>query len=868
MSEKKVNPPRLAEFFLRQFLPEREKQDLLGDYEEYYKDILNQKGRFISSLWYWLQIINLIPRAMWDSIKWSLVVMKNYLKITLRNIKRHCVYTVINITGLTLGLTCCILIFLFVNFELSYDKYHANSNNIFRVVMRQKGNMRMGTDCFNSTPGGLKNAIVEDFPEVLKSTRAFQRSGNINKDGELIREQNITYADPEFLEMFTFAMITGDPKTALREPFSILLTAEMASKYFGFEDPIGKMLSIDNNEYKVTGIMENIPANTRYPFDFLASFKTIYTIYRSEERVEAWNTGNQRWNTYILLSEYSDPVVFEKKLIPFIKKYRGENINQEFVLQALTRIHLHSHTRGEIGVVGDMKTVYLFSIIAFFILLIACLNYMNLSTARSSKRAREIGIRKVVGAHRSNLIYQLLSESLFLVLIAFGISIVLVKMLLPTFNSLIDRELEFVQLLYTSSLLGISGILILTGFFAGSYSAFYLSSCKPLIVIKNTFSCRSNRLANFRNILVNIQFVISIVLIICTMVMVKQMNFIRKKDLGYRTDHIIYGYGGRSLRLNFEAFKNELIKNPQIQEVYVGGNLPISILANNNPFLDGKDEREDWSVYCGAVGYDFLEFFNIDLIEGRSYTKEFSGDAGGTYLINETLAKMAGWENPIGKKLNVDHEESREVIGVFKDFHNTSLHSTLEPMAIYLRSPKRSSGYYAVKIHSSDIPAVLSYLKKQYLKFSQDYPFQYSFLNERIDRMYKVEHKLGKSFYCFSLIAIIIASLGLFGLVTFTAEQKIKEIGIRKVLGASVLTIVQILSKKFLTLVLLANIVAWPIAYYAMNRWLQNFVYRTNLNLWIFIYSGSVALIIALFTISYQTIRAAWANPVDSLRYE
>lgn len=865
----KQNPPMWAEWFIRKLSWDDDRDVILENLREEYQDRVSKQGKSHARRWYCAHMLKSVIPLIGFELIWRFIMFNNYLKIALRYFKRHRIYSSINIAGLAIGLTCCILIFLYVQYELSYDKFHKNADDIYRVVIKWKGDMSPISNIRNTTPGALKASIAENFPEVLKSTRAFRYGGIINKEEKIINERNITYADPEFLDIFTYPLLSGDSKTALNEPFSILLTSDMADKYFGVDNPMGKLLNVDNNDYKITGILENTPKNSHYPFDFLASFNTLYTIYRSEENINAWNQGNNMWNPYILLPDNHNPAELEKKLLPFIKKYMGEDTNGEFLLQALTSIHLHSNINHEIEANGDIRNIYIFSAIAFFIMLIACLNYMNLSTARSSKRAKEIGVRKVVGANREGLVKQLISESLFYVIIAFGISIVLVKILLPLFNSLIDRELEYGLLLNVHSIAYISGLMILVGFISGSYPAFFLSSFKPLSTLRGTFSSGSNRPSVFRNTLVIVQFSISVVLIVCTIVMFNQMNFIKKKDLGFSKDHIIYSYGETALRSNFEAFKNELIKNPKIREVYTSGELPITILSNSRPLFEGKTEREEYRVYCNAVDYNFLEFFNIEVIQGRGFSKEFGNDVAGTYLISETFAKMSGWKNPIGKKLNVMHGgEPREVIGVFKDFHNTSLHLNLEPMALYLSTPERPRGYFAIKINSDDIKATLSFLEEKFIEFSPDYPFSYTFLDERVDRMYKSEQRLGTSFNYFSFIALFIACLGMFGLASFAAEQKIKEIGIRKVFGASVSKIVLLLLKKFILLVVLANIIAWPLSYYAMNKWLQNFAYKVNIDPGIFFMAGFLALIIALFTVGYQALKAATANPVEALRNE
>lgn len=796
-------------------------------------------------------------------------MIKNYLKIAARLLMKYKGYAFINIAGLTIGMTCALLILFYIRYELSFDRYHENANEIYRIVMYQKGNRYQGTEWFNATPGALKPTVTQEIPEVLMSTRARNRSGIIRHQNSIGRETDIRFADPEFLQMFTFPLISGDPATALIEPFSLLLTEEMVEKYFGLEDPIGEILNIDDRDYTITGVLKSIPENSHFTFDFIASFNTLYSIRSSgREGIEIWGSNNI-WNTYILTEKNTNKDVLEAKLRNISKKYKDEDSEHQFRLQPLTSIHLHSNLNFDAPNVSDVRTVYLFSAIGFLVMLIACLNYVNLSTSRSLKRAKEIGIRKVVGAYKINLIKQFFSESLVFVVIAMMLSVFLLTILLPPFGVFINRNLTFNMLFEPSMLLGLVALTFLVGLVSGGYPAFCLSAIKPSVIFRGMKKTTSHQHFDLRNILVVLQFIISIALTICALVVYSQLNFIMKKNIGFQKDHIIYGSAGESLRQNFEPFKEELKKQVAFTDVYTTGEIPISIGSNSTPDWEGKEEGDGFHCYYGVVDYNFIDFFKIEIVAGRDFSKDHGTDQEKAWILNEAAVRAIGWDNPVGKKFGYSWQNpDGRVIGVVKDFHNTSLKLHVEPMSILLVKPDRIRSNYAVKIGSENIPETIKLLEEIHNQFSPDYPFRYQFLDERIDRMYQSEQKLGQIFNIFTGIALFISCLGLYGLVSFSVEQKTKEIGIRKVLGASVGNVVRLVSKEFLFLVTVANIIAWPVAWYAMHRWLQQFAFRVDLDIFVFIGAWVAAIIIALISIGYQSIRAAQLNPVDSLRYE
>jgi putative ABC transport system permease protein len=607
-------------------------------------------------------------------------MFKNYFKISLRNIKKQKSYSFINIFGLTIGLSCSILILFYIQYEFSFDKYHQNAKDIYRVVMKQPGNVYQGMDRFNVTPGALKDALLVEFPEVLSASRVQMRSGIINYEGNRFTENRICLADPEFLKIFTFPLKLGDPEVVLNKPFSILISQTMSEKYFADEDPIGKTLLVNNeHEYLITGIIENIPKNSHFTFDFLASFSSMYAIRGGRDRVERWNSNS--YQTYIQLQNDFNKNKLEAKFPEFVKRYKGAESTHQFILEPLTGIHLGGNLNFEIETNSDVRYIYLFSAIGFFILFIACLNYMNLSTARSINRNKEIGVRKVVGARRSNLIFQFFGDSLLFSFIALLISMIFIWVLLPIFGSLLNRELSIGLLNNISILSTIIGLSIFVGIIAGSYPALFLSSLQPINIIKGTISRKSGttKSSKFRNSLVLIQFVISIILIVCTLAIYNQLHFIQNKNLGFTKEHILTIYNqDKNLSDNYGPFKNELIKNPDIFEVIVSENLPVTIRSNSTAKWEGQTEDDKMNIYRARVDYDFIDFYKMKLIEGRNFSPEIITDKQDAFILNKTAAKALGWENPIGKPFGFNSQKG-VVIGVIDDFHYYPLYLKIEP---------------------------------------------------------------------------------------------------------------------------------------------------------------------------------------------
>lgn len=790
-------------------------------------------------------------------------MFRNYLKFAFRNLKRHKIYSFINIFGLAVGMACAILILLWIQDELSYDRFHENADDIYRVV--ETWQYSSGEIDYNRvTPGPLAPVLKADYPEIIHSTRFF---GGFEK-WQLTNDKK-SYLSPggavdsAFFSIFTFPFVKGNPKTAFSKPHSIVMTEDLAKKIFGDDDPLGETIQLEYRTFEITGIIENIPRNSHIRFDFLIPCE----IFSSLE--EDWTSNN--CYTYVLLQKNWSHKELSEKIAGVIKKHSPTSI-ETLYLQPLNQIHLFSLEGG-----GLITYLYIFSAMAFFILLIACINFMNLSTARSAKRFKEVGIKKVVGSSRMQLIKQFLSESILLSFVAFACSVVLVELLLPVINSLLGIQLK---MHYSGGLfLSLIGIAIITGIISGSYPAFFLSSFNPVTVLKGHLSLTSfkqwrtrkdsggfSRSSTLRRILVVTQFSLSIIFIVCAMVVYSQLNFIKKRDLGFNKEQIVHLRMRGEFKQKYEAIKNELLKNSNILSVTATDRTPV-MWSNSTDDVNWDGKRADEKIGMGVrmVDYDYIKTFQMEMAQGRFFSKEFLTDATEGFIVNESAVKAMGMKSPIGKRFSLWNRHGK-IIGVIKDFHTESLHQEIEPFVLLIWPDWY--GRMSIKLKSDNVSSALGFLENKIKEFVPDYPFEYQFLDEEIDNLYKTEQLTGKIIIYITLLAILISCLGLFGLASFTAEQRTKEIGIRKVLGASVSGIVVLLSREFTKWVAIASIIAWPIAYFVMYKWLQNFVYRASISWWTFLLAGVVALAIALLTVSYQSIKAALANPVDSLRYE
>jgi putative ABC transport system permease protein len=808
-------------------------------------------------------------------------MIRNYLKIAFRNLKKHKFISFINLFGLTVGLCCCLLILAYVLHELSYDRYHSKAENIYRVE-RSFINAETGVPYLElgaiAPPIGL--LLENDFEEIRLLTRLLPTGTTLRYEDKLFNEREVYYADEQFFNVFDVELLQGNPARALHDPFSIMLSEEMAVKYFGNEDPINKVIRLDSkHHFKVTGVFKAFPGNSHVHPQILLSFNTLRDpeIYGEENLDSNW--GHNNFYTYILLPEGYDPNRLEAQFPAFLDRQlspeaSGTNAASNFTslnLIALNDIHLHSQKDSELEENGDITRIYIFSAIALFILLIACINYMNLSTARSVLRAREIGVRKVIGAGKGELVLQFLSESVLISWVAAILAFLLSWMAFPWLNQLSGLSLSIDILLRWELLLPLLLLPFAVGVLSGIYPAFFLSSFQPVKVLKGFFKTGGGAL-NFRQALVVAQFAISIILIISTLVVYQQLQYMQNKALGFDREHILTFRNSEAVAASYDAFRSELLSHVHVKEVGRSSRIPSGRLLDG---LDAQLYRGDSLVPAQAnirfVRADdhFMATYGIKLAAGRLFSKDFGTDTS-AFIINEAAAREMGFqsaEEAIGNRF-VYGGRSGQLVGVVEDFHFESMHQRILPLVFFKSLPSQHYGNISVKVSGENLPDVLAQLQNTWRRFDPETPFEYNFLDERYARLYASEQRQGTIFTLFAGIAIAIACLGLFGLSAFTISQRVKEIGIRKVLGAETHTLVTLLSKDFLKLVLVAALIAFPIAWWAMHSWLQDFAYRIDVPIWVFIAAGVLAALVAFLTVSYQAVKAAMANPVKNLRTE
>ncbi len=808
-------------------------------------------------------------------------MIKNYLRSALRNINRHKFISFINISGLTIGLTCCLLILIYIMNEVSYDRFNTHAKNIYRVTRSFNSvdgvvNLRLGAV---APPFGplLKN----EFPDIQKITRILSSGGvTLRYKNKLFNEKETCFADENFFDFFTVKTVKGDPETALNEPFSVMMTEELARKYFGDEDPVNKEIKFEDQfNFKVTGVYRAFPANSQLHPQMLMSFSTLNddAVYGKKGLETNWS--NNSFYTYLLFPPNYNIAHVESQLPAFLNKYMpggGDagsskpSDGTKLSLQPLLDIHLHSHLDSEIEDNGDIKRVYIFSSIALFILLIACINYMNLSTARSLLRARETGIRKVVGAQRKEIILQFLGESVLIACLSLVLAVLLTVLLLPVINKVSDLGLSVHTLLQPEIVLAIAALPFITGILSGIYPAVFMSSFNPSKVLKGVLKVSSSGIS-FRKVLVVIQFSISIILIVATTVVFQQLQYIQKKSLGFNKEHIIT-MGGVPAD-TFEEFRTALLKDPSVKDLGRSSRVPSGRLLDDQGVqaFEGNGVRPvNATIKYINTDDGFISTYGIKMAAGRNFGRDFGMDSN-NYVLNTAAVKVLGWKSPdnaIGRNITYGGVTGK-VIGVVNDFHFESLHQNIVPLL--MRMPPFAGSNYSrlsIKIDGHHVKRTLSVIEQTWKKYQPEKPFEYTFLDERFQKLYHTEQQQASLFTIFSCIAIFIACLGLFGLSAFTISQRVKEIGVRKVLGASVQQIVTGLSGGFLKLVIIAAVIALPIAWYAMNKWLLDFAFRIHIQWWVLAMAGIVAVIIAFLTISYQAVKAALANPVKSLRSE
>jgi putative ABC transport system permease protein len=853
------HPPLLAKWLLRRLVDKDIIYSVLGDFDEIYASIANHDGVFHAKLWYWKQVLKSIPLFIGDSLYWRFHMFQNYLKVAFRKMMRQKVFSLINIAGLSIGMAVCILIFLWVQDELNYDKFHQNAKNICRIVLNdQNYGVKWPVVSIPVAP-----TLKQQYPEILEAVRVSDFRGLITHEDKKFDEIG-AYVDPSFFEIFSFPLKRGNPEKALLSPSSILISEEMAEKLFGKEDPLGKSLKLNQNlDLTVTGVLENFPENSYFDLDFIAPFEIF-----EQRDPDPSNWGRFGLYTYTLLQDNTSIKQLETKIAGLLQEHDVRE-GPKLQLEPLTRIRLYAADGG-----GDIRYVFIFSIIAIFILVIACINFMNLATARSSTRAIEIGMRKVTGARRTDLVKQFFGESVLISFMALVFAITLVFLLLPTLNNLAAKNLSLNSQGNGNIIFGFVGIVLFAGFLAGSYPALFLSALKPVHILRGALvpTRGGAKKAIFRKILVVSQFAISIFLIVSTFTIFQQLRFIQNRNLGYQKDHIISVPLRGNVSQQYEAFKNELLKDSRITHATATSEIPVTIGKIHTGYeWEGKDPKKEARMTEVIVDHDFIETFDMTITQGRDFSNDYSSDSTEAYILNEAAAKNMELDSPVGKRFSAPiHEGMREgtIIGVVQDFHFQPLHDAIDPLVMFIHPG--NFNYICIRIRPdvAELSGIIGYIEDSWNKFAPNFPFQYSFLDARFDRLYRDEQTTGRIIGYFTFLAIFISCLGLFGLAAQIAEQRTKEIGIRKVLGASVAGIILLLTKDFMKWIVAANAIAWPTAYFAMNKWLQNFAYRTGMGIDIFILAAAIAFIIASLTVGFQAVKAAIADPVVSLRYE
>jgi len=807
-------------------------------------------------------------------------MLRNYIKVAFRNLWKNKGYSAINIIGLAAGLATCLLILLYVWDELSYDKFNEKADRIYRVDSDIKFG---GTDmklCVSSDPMGA--TLKRDYPQVEQFTRIYASEGSklIKKGTEFINEPKIAFVDSTFFDVFTFPLVIGNPKTALNDPNTAVISTSGAKKYFGTEDVVGKIIETSEKvSYKITAVMKDMPSNSHFYFDILLSMDNV--DYRFG------NYLSHNFTTYIVLQKGTDPAIFTGRFKDILAKYvlpqaqAFMNIKSmdefektgnrlEYHLMPLKKIHLYSDRFPELSQNGDIQNVYIFSAVALFILLIACINFMNLSTARSSNRAKEVGIRKVLGTERKTLIGQFLTESTLVSFIALFIAVGITFFILPFFNDVANKTLKISNLFDSRFLPFLFLIPLAVGIIAGSYPAFYLSSFQPITVLKGKLASGFKK-SSLRSTLVVIQFATTIILIISTIVVYSQLNFIQHRKLGFNKDQVLIIDNTYALGPQAESFKSEISRFSGVNSATMSSYLPVSNSSRSDNTYSREavmDSKSGLNMQTWRIDEEYIKTMGMELIKGRNFSKTFGTDSN-AIIINETTATLLGYDDPVGKNIYYSDDGNKiiplNIIGVVKNFHFESLRQSVGPLCFRL---DKSTGMAIFKVNTKDVKSLVSRVETTWKKMAPGMPFSYRFLDEAFDSMYRSEQRIGKLAMAFAILAILIACMGLFGLATYAAEQRIKEIGIRKVLGASVSNIAEMLSQDFLKLVLISAVIAFPLAWWAMHSWLQDFAYRISIPWWVFLAAGGIALFIALATISFQAIRAAIANPVKALRSE
>ncbi len=859
---------RFAKGLLSLITDEIMSSSVIEDMEHRFSQDLKQKGRIRAELNRVFQFVIIVVPLLLEALFGGMSMFKNYIKIAFRNIKRHLGYSFINIFGLAVGMTVCLLMLMYVVNEISYDDFHEKGDRIYRLACdwgTEGSKMK-----FAGTMPAFAPALDSEIPEIEVAARIRHNSEMIilGAQNEKYKQSQIFHADPEVFNIFSWSLLEGEPSSVLSEPFSVVVTQKIAKKYFNNDNPIGNTLNIDGNLYRVTGLLRDFPPNTHLECEILISYATVHSLGKYAS--QPWT----QWGddlTYFVLRENSSLDNVAEKVNALLTQNTGEwfTNKMDLVLQPLSKIHWETEYRGDIGAKGNILYVYLFLSAAILVLAIACFNFMNLSTSRYLDRMKEIGVRKVVGANRKQLIRQFLTESLLMTTVSMVFGVLLFNILYTSLYSYLDAPFGF-SISHFQNLYAIVVLLVLVvGLLAGSYPAWFMSRFHPAdIITKRTIKGTSR--VSFRNVLVVLQFAISIILIVGTVIIYQQIDYMKNTDLGFDKEDVVLAYfpfTNPEAKEKYPVLKTEFLKHQNVVEVTGVYTVPgINSQYNMTVRKMGGEEADSVSIQVLPADFGLVESLGLEIVSGRDFSEEYSLDNQESVLLNEAAVKMFGFENPVGEKLQLFGEREMSVIGVVKDFHVKSLHSKISPMLIYI-DPK----FYlltATKIKPENSEATLAYMGNVWNTVLGESEFNYRYMKDAYYSFYSAEEKTGKLISIFTMLALFISCLGLFGLAAFMTNRKVKEIGIRKVLGASVRSIATLYSKEFTKWVIFSNILAWPIAYFLIDRWLDNFAYRIALTPIPFVLSGVAALLIALVTVSSHAIRAAMANPVDSLRSE
>ncbi|MFC1563372.1 ABC transporter permease [candidate division KSB1 bacterium] len=865
MSENRINTPKFGKWLLFRFLDRSSRFDILGDFEEEFGKICHESNILFARLWYWGQVFRSIPAFIFRSAAWNIVLLNNYMKTSFRNLRRHKTYTAINIMGLAVGMAFSMVLLLWVRHDLGFDRFHEESENLYRINLEIEGST--GITRTATVPTGLGPTIENRFSEVLSFARTVDRNGHVpvTYGNNTQFGFNIFYTDSTFLEMFTFPLYKGDPKTALSGKNPIVITKSMSNKLLGGYDSIGKIVKIQREEFTITGIAEDPPSNSHIRFDCLMRLST------PSENISLENLYITVFGTYILVSNDCQVDSLTKKLNNSLKMVSpdigqaGMDIQVKRIgLQPLKDIYFGSEgVRYDHAVTGDLNNLYLVGSLAFLLMLVTCINFINLSTLSSLVRAKEVGLRKIIGARRKNLLRQFFSESLLIYILSFALSIIIVKLVLPLFNNISGRELSLSMILRDNNISILSAAVFLTATISGFYPAVFLSSFKPLKLLKNFFRSGAAGGLYIRRLLVVFQFTISAVLILGTASVYRQMDFVRTKNLGFNKENLlVIGFISDHIR-DIEPVIEKLLENPDVLNVAVGPRPIYHLIGTaSNIQIEGSTQIEKIDFQCYNVDHNYIDTYEMELVAGRNFSSASEEDLS-NYILNEEASRALGIRSPVGTEITIDGKRGK-IIGIVKNFHHSSLHNVIQPVVFRQGNSKAVNVRYSEEKEAE----ALAYIKAVFEEAVPGFPYDHIFLEDTLNEFYNAEGRIGTILRYISIAAIFIACLGLYGLTAFSAERRTREIGIRKVLGASVFRIVRLVSIEFTILVLIANLLAIPVTYYLMKKWLQNFAYKTAPGLDLMLISGFAVIVTAVLAVGYQAFKAAGKDPVESIKYE